>query len=72
MPLRRNESASQKTLTFKRLDAYFKDNYALSRETGTVFTDTSSDAFIDLKPKFVFKGKGTKTILKQATVIKFQ
>ena len=61
MPLHHNENASQKTLEFKGLDTYVKENYKLSRERATVFTQTSSDSSIDLKPEFVFKGKGTRT-----------
>ena len=32
MLLHRNKNASQKTLAFKRLDTYVKENYMLSRE----------------------------------------
>ena len=72
MPLRRNENASQKTLAFNGLDTYVKENYMLSRERVTVFTQTSSDSSIDLKPEFVFKGKGTRTKLNPPSGIKFQ
>ena len=72
MPLHRNENASQKTLAFKGLDTYVKENYMLSRERATVFTQTSSDSSIDLKPEFVFKGKGTRTKLNPPSGIKFQ
>ena len=45
----------------------------LSRERATVFTQTSSDSSIDLKPDFVFKGKGTtRTKLNPPSGIKFQ
>ena len=37
-----------------------KTKYMLSRERATVFTQTSSDSSIDLKPEFVFKGKCTR------------
>ena len=72
MPLYRNENASQKTLAFKGLDTYVKENYMLSRERATVFTQTSSDSSIDLKPEFVSKGKGTRTKLNPLSGIKFQ
>ena len=72
MPLHRNENASQKTLAFKGLDTYVKENYMLSRERATLFTQTSSDSSIDLKPEFVFKGKGTRTKLNRPSGIKFQ
>ena len=32
MPLHRNESSTQKTLNFKGMDTYVKENYNLSRE----------------------------------------
>ena len=72
IPLHRNKNASQKTLTFKGLDTYAKENYMLSRERATVFTQTSSGFSIDLKSKFVFKGKGTRTKLNPSSGIKFQ
>ena len=72
MPLHHNENASQKTLEFKGLDTYVKENYKLSRERATVFTQTSSDSSIDLKPDFVFKGKGTRTKLNPPSGIKLQ
>ena len=42
MPLHRNESFQQKTLTFKGEDAFVKENYMLSWEKVTVFTQVSS------------------------------
>lgn len=38
MPLHRNESASSKTMTLKGQETYVKENYMLSRERVTVFT----------------------------------
>ena len=38
MPLHRNESSSQKTLNFTVMDTYVKENYNLSRERVTLFT----------------------------------
>ena len=61
MPLHRNETSSQKTLNVKGMDAYVKENYSLSRERVTVFTQVSSDPNMHLKPEFVFKGKGTRS-----------
>ena len=59
MPLHRNESGSRKTMSFKNLDAYVKENYSLTRERATVYTQVSSDLTINLIPEFIFKGKGT-------------
>ena len=58
MPLHRNESCSLKTMNIKNLDVYVKENYMLSRERVTCFTQFSSDKKIKLNPEFVFKGKG--------------
>ena len=63
MPLNRNENASQKTLSLKSEDVFVKENYMLSRERVTCFTQLCSDLKIELKPKFVFKGKDTRTHL---------
>ena len=52
MPLHRNESASQKTLSLKSEEVFVKENYMLSRERVTCFTQ------LELNPEFVFKGKG--------------
>ena len=61
MPLHRNESAGQKTLSLKSEETFVKENYMLSRERVTCFTQLCSDPNVDLKPEFVFKGKGTRT-----------
>ena len=71
MPLPRNESSTQKTLNSVDMDAYFKENYNLSRERVTVFTQVSSSSDINLNPEFVFKGKGTRTKLDPLDGIKF-
>lgn len=71
MPLHRNESASQKTLSIKGCDTYVKENYTLSRERVTAFTQASSDPSIVVKPEFVFKGKGTRTHLSPPDGIKY-
>ena len=65
MKLHNNENASQKTLAFKGLDTYVKENYMLSRERATVFTQTLSDSSIDLNAEFVVKLKGTRTKMNQ-------
>ena len=72
MPLHRNGNASQKTLAFKGLDTFVKENYMLSPERATVFTKTSSNSSIDLKPEFSFKGKGKRTKLNSPSSIKVQ
>ena len=71
MPLHRNESASQKTLSFTGQDTFVKENYMLSRERITAFTQISSDN-TKIKPEFVFKGKGTRTTLNPPEGVKFQ
>ena len=58
MPLHRNESSGQKTLSMTDDTTYVKENYLLSRERVTVFTQVSTGAKI--KPEFLFKGKGTQ------------
>ena len=58
MPLHRNESSQQKTITFKCEDTLVRENHNLSRERVTEFTQVSSASTINLKPEFVFKGKG--------------
>ncbi|XP_078676582.1 uncharacterized protein LOC144913644 [Branchiostoma floridae x Branchiostoma belcheri] len=59
MPLHRNETAGQRTLTMKDCPTYVKENYMLSRERVTVFTQASSKNGLAMRPHFVFKGKGT-------------
>ena len=60
MPLHRNESAVQKTLSSREETTSVKENYMLSRDRITVFTQESSDKSNPLPlPEFVFKGKGT-------------
>ena len=71
MSLYRNESSSQKTLNFTGMDTYVKENYNLSRERVTVFTQVSSDPDLTLKPEFVFKGKATRTSLHPPDGIKY-
>ena len=63
MPLHRNEASSCKTMNMKNMDTFVKENYMLSRERITVFTQFASDTSIKLRPEFVFKGKGKFIIL---------
>ena len=72
MPLHRNESASQKTLSLKSEDVFVKENYMLSRERVTCFTQLCSDPKVQLKPEFVFKGKGTRTHLTPPAGVNFR
>ena len=53
------------------MDTYLKENYNLSRERVTVFTQVSSDPNLTLKPELVFKGKGTRTSLHPPDGIKY-
>lgn len=63
MPLDCNESSSQKTLSITGFVAYVKENYNLSRERVTVFTEVISGQNVKLNPEFVFKGKVSQTTL---------
>ena len=72
MPLHRNESFTQKTLNFTGLDTYVKENYSLSRERITVYTQVFTDPKISLKPEFVFKGKDVRVRLNPPQDVKFQ
>ena len=53
-------------------ETFVKENYMLSRERVTCFTQLCSDPKVDLKPEFVFKGKGTRTHLTPPEVINYQ
>ena len=59
MPSHRNESADQKTMTFKNSETFVRENHHLSRERATVFTQISSDGTIFM-PEYVFKGSGKR------------
>ena len=72
MPLHRNESSQQKTLTFKGEDKFFKENYMLSSERATIFTQVSGQEKIILNPEFVFKGVGTRTKVSVPDTVKYQ
>ena len=60
MPLHRNESHTNKTMSAKNQDVFVKENYSLSRERVTAFTQLSTEEGVSFKPEFVFKGKGVK------------
>jgi len=72
MPLHRNESAGQKTLSLKSEGTFVKENYMLSRERATCYTQLCSDPKVVLKPEFVFKGKGIRTHLKPSQGVNYQ
>ena len=59
MPSHRNESADQKTMTFKNSETFVRENHHLSRERATFFTQISSDGSIFM-PEYVFKGSGKR------------
>lgn len=59
MPLHRNESSQRGTLALKDCEVFVKENYMLSRERVTVYTQASSTGGMESRPQFVFKGKGT-------------
>ena len=56
MPLYRNESSGQVTLSFKNKEVFIKENHHLSRKGVTVFTQVATDGGVGLYPEFVFKG----------------
>ena len=56
MPLHKNESSGQATLSFKKHDVFVKEKHHLSRERVTVFTQIASTENNLLVPEFVFKG----------------
>ena len=72
MPLHRSESASQKTLFLKSDKIFVKENYMLSRERVTCFTHLCSDPITELKPEFVFEGKGTRRHLTPPKGVHYQ
>ena len=72
MPFHRNESAGQETLSLKSEETFVKENYMLSRERITCFTQLCSDPKVDLKSEFVFKGKGTRTHLTPPEGVNYQ
>ena len=57
MLLHRNESSSEKTLNLTGYETYVKENYNLSRERVTVFTQVGNDPTLNMKPD-CFQEKG--------------
>lgn len=72
IPLHQNESASQKTLSLKSETTFVKENYMLSKERVTCFTQLCSDPQVKLQSEFMFKGKGTQTHLQPPTGVNYQ
>ena len=60
MPLHRNESHSKKSMNIVNEDVFVKENYSLSRERATAYTQLTTEEGVSLKPEFVFKGQGTR------------
>ena len=60
MPLYRNESSGQATLSFKNHEAFVKENHHLSKERVTVFTQIATNENIQPVSEFVFKGTGKR------------
>ena len=60
MPLHRNESGGQATLSFKNKEVFIKENHHLFRERVTVFMQIATDGVVDLHPEFFFKGTGLR------------
>ena len=61
MPLHRNESITQATMTLKNQPSYVKENYMLFRERANVYTQLSTEeSNLMPTPEIVFKGKGTR------------
>ena len=55
----RNEVSGMKTLNLKNQPTFVKEKHMLDRQRITVLTQISSNPnFMQLKPHFVFKGKG--------------
>ena len=72
MPLNRNESTTQNTMTFKNMDIDLNKNYSVSRERTTVFTQVSSDPTANFIPELIFKGKRTRNKLNPPEGMKVQ
>ena len=72
MPLYRNESAQEKSISFKGEDTFIKENHKLSRECVTVFTQVASVSNVNLKPEFIFKGNGAQTKVPTVDNVNYQ
>ena len=59
MPLHKNESSGQSTLSLKSHGEFFKENHHL-RELVTIFTQIASNENIKLVHEFVFKDTGKR------------
>ena len=63
-PLHRNEISNEKTLSFKGIDVFVKENHALSRERMTLMTTVSSSSSLPPPPiGLVFKRVGSRTLV---------
>ena len=51
---------------------FVKENYILSRERVTCFTQLCGDPKIELKPEIVLKSKGTRTHLTHSKGVHYQ
>ena len=72
MPLHRNESHSQKTMSNTGQETFVKENYMLSRERVTAYTQLSTEQDVKFKPEFVFKGQGKRVKLNPPDGAHFQ
>ena len=61
----RNESSTMKSLNLKNTTNYVKENYMLSRERMTVYTQYSSEPDMYFEPQFVMKGQGKTKAMKE-------
>ena len=59
MPLHKNGSSGQATLSLKSNEEFFEENHHL-RELITIFTQIASNENIQLVQEFVFKGTGKR------------
>ncbi len=59
MPLHRNESSQQKTLTLKGEHVFVKENHALSRERASSLTVVSNAKDLQPDTGLLFKGVGS-------------
>ena len=61
----RNESSTMKSLNLKNTTNYVKENYMLSRERMTVYTQYSNEPDMYFEPQFVMKGQGKTKAMKE-------
>ena len=68
MPLHRNESSTQKTLNFTGVDTFVKENYMLSRERVTAFTQVGEGHTKSFKPApWCERTMGSKRLIQAGT-----